>query len=252
MDKTTDTTFIGYINPLRYRGYYYDSETGLYYLNARYYDPEVGRFISADETLDGGYNLFAYCHNNPMEFVDYTGKAPICIGHTMSGPGLSKLPNGCKGYNCYWWALNRIAGSFNITDPPGMENRGVLHTMWDLAIATTRGIMSEGAHAAAILTTLDDRQLQAEISSLAPNQYLIAMRLNPVVGGDYHYMRLEADGTWTHKQGSGGYLYQLNGNTPNDDAAWLSYDGNPFTGASTLLSPTLKYSSQTWYIRVTI
>lgn len=60
VDKTTDTNFVGYINPLRYRGYYYDSETGLYYLNARYYDPEVGRFISADETLDGGYNLFAY------------------------------------------------------------------------------------------------------------------------------------------------------------------------------------------------
>ena len=80
VDKTTDTTFIGYINPLRYKGYYYDSETGLYYLNARYYDPEVCRFISADETLDGGYNLFEYCHNNPVVLYDPNGCAP-------KGPG---------------------------------------------------------------------------------------------------------------------------------------------------------------------
>ena len=73
VDKTTDTTFIGYINPLRYRGYYYDSETGLYYLNARYYDPEVNRFISVDETLIGGYNLFEYCYNDPINLIDPTG-----------------------------------------------------------------------------------------------------------------------------------------------------------------------------------
>ena len=76
VDKTADTTFIGYINPLRYRGYYYDSETGLYYLNARYYDPEVVRFINADETLDGGYNLFEYCYNNPIMFYDSNGCEP--------------------------------------------------------------------------------------------------------------------------------------------------------------------------------
>ena len=57
-------------NPLRYRGYYYDNETGFYYLNARYYDPEVRRFISADSLLTGaggsvqGHNLFAHCLNN--------------------------------------------------------------------------------------------------------------------------------------------------------------------------------------------
>ncbi len=75
--KTTDTTFIGYINPLRYRGYYYDSETGLYYLNARYYDPEIGRFMSSDETLDGGYNLFEYYYNNPIRAMDYSGHVPV-------------------------------------------------------------------------------------------------------------------------------------------------------------------------------
>lgn len=75
-DITGDSEHIGCINPLRYRGYYYDSETGLYYLNARYYDPHTGRFINADSNLHGGLNLFAYCINNPVNLNDYTGEDP--------------------------------------------------------------------------------------------------------------------------------------------------------------------------------
>ena len=70
------------INPLRYRGYVYDQETGFYYLQSRYYDPAVGRFINADDyasTGDGiiGYNMFAYCKNNPAIFSDQTGHVAI-------------------------------------------------------------------------------------------------------------------------------------------------------------------------------
>ena len=162
VDKTTDENFIGYINPLRYRGYYYDSETGLYYLNARYYDPEVGRFISADETLNGGYNLFEYCYNNPISFCDFNGKVPILIGLSMTGPNFSQLPDGCKGYNCYWWALNRIKGSYNTEDPPGMENRAAKHTIVDLARGTVQGILGEGAHGAVILGALTDEELHKQ------------------------------------------------------------------------------------------
>ena len=65
----------------RYRGYYYDDETGFYYLQSRYYDPSLGRFISADQlellaslsrTL-GQLNLYAYCGNNPIMYIDETG-----------------------------------------------------------------------------------------------------------------------------------------------------------------------------------
>ena len=69
------------INPLRYRGYYYDNETGFYYLQSRYYDPANRRFINADtysSTDPGdaiGCNMFAYCGNNPVIRNDYSGDA---------------------------------------------------------------------------------------------------------------------------------------------------------------------------------
>ena len=70
---------VGAANPFRYRGYYYDTETGWYYLNTRYYDPNVGRFLSPDTILGAngglmGYNLYAYCNNNPVNHIDPTGE----------------------------------------------------------------------------------------------------------------------------------------------------------------------------------
>ena len=66
------------INPLRYRGYYYDEEIGLYYLQSRYYDPQTGRFLNQDKVFDNdagfpGFNLFVYCGNNPINRVDISG-----------------------------------------------------------------------------------------------------------------------------------------------------------------------------------
>ena len=77
------------INPLRYRGYYYDSETGFYYLQSRYYDPENHRFINADTyaSTDSGdaisCNVFAYCNNNPVVFLDSTGMYSISAVTTL-------------------------------------------------------------------------------------------------------------------------------------------------------------------------
>ena len=67
---------IGDLNPLRYRGYYYDAETGFYYLQSRYYDFANCRFINADGQFTDGFigsNLFAYCENNPIRYSDPIG-----------------------------------------------------------------------------------------------------------------------------------------------------------------------------------
>ena len=87
-------------NPYRYRGYYYDAELEMYYLQSRYYDPVIGRFISADGIAylgaGGallGYNLFAYCGNNPVMGYDPEGtvnwKGFWCgVGITAIGAGI--------------------------------------------------------------------------------------------------------------------------------------------------------------------
>ena len=78
-DNIDEQKKIAEINPLRYRGYYYDTETGYYYLQSRYYNPEWGRFISPDSFgyIDNstrlGFNAYIYCTNNPVMFVDPTG-----------------------------------------------------------------------------------------------------------------------------------------------------------------------------------
>ena len=73
---------VGAVNPFLYRGYYYDSETSLYYLNSRYYDPQIGRFISEDSAVSTGigfleHNMFAYCNNNSVRMIDTDGLRPL-------------------------------------------------------------------------------------------------------------------------------------------------------------------------------
>ena len=88
----SSTGTLANLNPFRYRGYYYDGETGLYYLQSRYYDPETGRFINADDEtiLDyglcdiGQYNMFAYCFNSPLKFTDSGGGFPVWLDVAVS------------------------------------------------------------------------------------------------------------------------------------------------------------------------
>ena len=83
----TDQSSIAFLNPFRYRGYVYDSETQLYYLQSRYYDPITGRFINADspdytDTFSGSplsTNMFAYCENNPVMMSDASGEDAIWL-----------------------------------------------------------------------------------------------------------------------------------------------------------------------------
>ena len=82
--EITGDTEIAELNPIRYRSYYYDSETEWYYLNTRYYSPEMCRFISSDGYIQTGQgildkNMFAYCENNPTNKVDKNGTNPAAV-----------------------------------------------------------------------------------------------------------------------------------------------------------------------------
>ena len=108
---------LGTINPIRYRSYYYDTETGFYYLNSRYYDPEIKRFINADSQLSmgsvAGTNLFAYCGNNPINMTDSMGNWPKWIENKVNSIGnfFSGLWNSVKN----WWNGTGSRGSEGVT-----------------------------------------------------------------------------------------------------------------------------------------
>ena len=81
-NTTLENNIVNNYNPFRYRGYYYDVETGWYYLQSRYYNPGGGRFLNADSCLYSsifGFNLFAYCNNNPVNYVDPYGESAEAI-----------------------------------------------------------------------------------------------------------------------------------------------------------------------------
>ena len=142
----TDTsgTNIGTLNPLRYRGYYYDTETGFYFLQSRYYDPTVGRFINADGQLGGNgdiqsYNLFAYCSNDPINHSDPTGKVVgevigtgvaviviIAIGLIVIATAAISLPASpsiaIPGSNDVIDGLRRSLGTIRDSITEGIEN----------------------------------------------------------------------------------------------------------------------------------
>ena len=118
---------IGAINPLRYRGYYYDTETELYYLQSRYYSPDLMRFISQDDVklsnAQGeplGSNLYAYCLNNPVMNSDPSGNFTIKIYAVAAVTAaiigavakiVSNYLNGLRGYKLFRGVLGSAIGS---------------------------------------------------------------------------------------------------------------------------------------------
>ena len=111
----TDPLHIANINPIRYRGYYYDAETGLYYLQSRYYDTTTRRFLNADEILGANsdinaLNLYAYCGNNPVVREDANGNfwltsiaASVAVGVVTQyiGDVVGNILDGKTGYDIF-------------------------------------------------------------------------------------------------------------------------------------------------------
>ena len=103
IDASTTNIELANINPFRYRSYYFDTETSLYFLKTRYYDPEIGRFITIDDIsyLDpesiNGLNLYAYCKNSPMKYIDPNGKAVITLSALLIAFAVGAVLGGIFG-----------------------------------------------------------------------------------------------------------------------------------------------------------
>ena len=172
----SSATEIANLNPFRYRGYYFDTETGFYFLKTRYYDPEICRFTTIDdikylapESING-LNLYTYCGNNPIMHIDPTGNAfltalliSVIVGAVISGTisGVTAYNEGARGIGL----IGAIAGGaimgaamgaiLTIGGAAGLASLGVsiagytLTSVWtalgiSVAIGTSAGIASYG------------------------------------------------------------------------------------------------------------
>ena len=221
---------VGGMNPIRYRGYYYDYDTKLYYLNSRYYDPYVGRFLNADGYVSTGqditgYNMFAYCGNNPVNRVDSTGEFWLtalfvtavvavctvalssCSAQPSSSPEKPKPPsnyvqeNSTK-QNCYSYAF----------DLPYSANPG------DYSTSGKSDYMfkNKNKYTPAEITEFIKRDMNALNKSVrvvnspsdkSDNEYIVAMKTSTIVipslgVADYHFAVQLSDGSWADKPGS--------------------------------------------------
>ena len=223
---------LGKDNPFRYRGYVYDEETGFYYLQSRYYNPEVGRFISSDVLLSTGqgvlgHNAYAYCGNNPVNRIDPSGQFWItalivtavvavctvtfsgCSAQPASDVGAAKpyinMPgsNDPSSPNCYAYA---IGSPFN--EQPGRAS-GRFPTKWN-------DVNDVGESVKADLEAMGRtvRKISGPDAKVYDNEFKIALRVgtrpykyNLATGQvyyDYHFMRQTDTGQWAEKHGYGG------------------------------------------------
>ena len=134
-DVSDNPNHIANINPFRYRGYYFDVETGWYYLNARYYDPNVGRFLSPDlpDTLSADfenfaqYNLYTYCFNNPVNMADDLGYWPDWLTgalNVVSG-ALQMAAGAVLGVTTGWSGVGAVASGVLLVNGASTITQGV-------------------------------------------------------------------------------------------------------------------------------
>ena len=198
----SDETSIALRNPLRYRGYYYDSDTGYYYLKSRYYDPQIGRFINADgyaSTGQGflGYNMFAYCLNNPILCADEGGNAANPRYNTTllcdSGSGRpyqSKKDAAKESLNSYFSSLSPAYNIYNYYGTPSNISISIESSeTYQKRSRKTRDLITAAASTAlAILSIFSSNPAITAggiITAIAGDASTIASLCDPVPEGDY-------------------------------------------------------------------
>lgn len=151
-------------NPLLYRGYYYDFETGFYYLQSHYYDPTVGRFINADGEIGANddilsYNLFAYCSNNPVNYSDPTGQARewVALGFSYDGSPRDfwRLEHGYPPYAYEQWLATGGKKQINRSKTEG----GVTKTVKSATYVPAEKTKDQYIEMARPMTSLDTMEI---------------------------------------------------------------------------------------------
>ncbi len=231
LTNKTDTTSINLstINPFRYRSYYYDEETNLYYLNSRYYNPEWGRFVNGDKVITGqnidSANIFVYCGNNSINAKDLNGKwftiepsekkkYQKTKGYSFFDILIEKIFNKktnrelqSKTQNCYSYATGLSDG---FLDPGGGLNKNF--TIDEIKEKTIQDQIDAGRKV---------REVDGPNSTLQSNEFMIAFRITEnsfLFPQDYHFMVRDDYGTWSEKKGL--YSSRKIIGTPESFGAW--------------------------------
>ena len=229
-------------NPIRYRSYYFDTETSLYYLQSRYYDPAVGRFINTDGSVStkrgiNSCNMFAYCENDPVYKTDADGKHPVyfivglALAVTVVACYLKSWSDKNDGVpysgkaNCYAYALKLefdpdTGKAFRRKLQPGdLADIGL--TLFDffgtpsrvktIIVGNTRADMG-------VLKYRCDEVYSAD-HVVRPGNWLIALAFSSNDKA-FHWYRRDDDGTWSHKPGTDPIsFWDESGNIITDPAA---------------------------------
>ena len=221
---TQDTTGIGAINPIRYRGYYFDSEIGMYYLQSRYYDPNTGRFINADGYITTGqgvlsYNMYAYCGNKPVCRKDPSGQfwhdAIVAVGTVIAvvctatlswcsiqpSPPSNYVQENSTNQNCYSYAFglphSANPGDYSVSDDSDyMFKDKNIYTPEEITDFIERDMKALNKSVRVVDSPKDKLD----------NEYIVAMKTStiviPSIGvADYHFAVQLSDGSWSDKPG---------------------------------------------------
>ena len=216
---------IANINPIRYRGYYYDNETGYYYLQSRYYDASICRFINADsieninilKNESIGINGFVYCYNNPINYFDIDGNWACEFRNNRLYRVTGSLimpkyePNRWNNYsirtstNCYAYALNiGVAYPKNYKLQPGTISGKIFYNYYSNKFGANKKIEQIVKATTADLKKLGYRFV-SDTSPYRKSGYRVALVLyyKSENNWDYHWYREDSKNSWSHKPGHG-------------------------------------------------
>lgn len=163
----TEENHIALKNPFRYRSYYYDSDTKLYYLNSRYYNPKWGRFINADENIDTSLDMFSdntylYAENNPINRIEIEGMIWFHVAGAAIGAGVGFLANSANNiinkrpWNENWVSATVSGAISGFTSTFGGQTAIAENYISSLVDNTITGIKEDKSIAEIVTNTIVD------------------------------------------------------------------------------------------------